>query len=146
MDRLWDRTDRNTDCWMWQGGKDRKGYGLISVNGKMMRAHRLAWELTYGSIPHGLCVCHHCDHPACINPEHLFVGTNLENMQDKVRKGHPNGGIVYGERNGASKLTSLQVEEIRHLHTTGISDRKLAVLFCIGKSQVNRIVNNLNWR
>jgi hypothetical protein len=148
MDRLWNRTDRSGICWIWTGCKDNSGYGLISVGGRMMRTHRLAWELTHGPIPFGLFVCHHCDTRACINPEHLFLGTHKDNMQDKVRKGRRNGGgPAYGERNGSAKLTTMQVIEIRQLYNSSdISERELAQRFGIGKSQAHRIVSGVNWK
>ena len=78
-------------CWLWTGGKLKGGYGHISVNAKGFQTHRLSYELFKGPISEGMCVCHSCDKPACINPDHLWVGTHQENMIDKVikrRDGH----------------------------------------------------------
>lgn len=74
-------------CYIWLGGKDRSGYGFLSVRGKKTKAHRLAWELAYGVIPQGLCICHHCDVPLCIRHDHLFIGTHGDNMLDLAKKG-----------------------------------------------------------
>ena len=77
----------SSGCWLWQACKDRDGYGQLQVAGRSIGAHRVSWELTNGPIPEGLYVCHHCDITNCVNPDHLFIGTNTDNMRDKVNKG-----------------------------------------------------------
>jgi hypothetical protein len=74
-------------CHEWQGALTYNGYGRIGVNGKVQRAHRVAYELAHGPIPEGIVVCHRCDNPRCCNPDHLFLGTTQENVDDKVQKG-----------------------------------------------------------
>jgi len=145
MNRLWNRTDRTSGCWEWIGGKTSEGYGSIRINGKMIRTHRLAWELTYGTIPDGLFVCHHCDNRLCINPEHLFLGTHKDNMQDMVRKDRGNGGLLYGERNGNAKLTKAQVDEIRSLKGKA-TQTEIAKKYSICQAQVHNILFNQNWK
>lgn len=96
-------------CWLWVGAYFcQTGYGKIYI-GRLILAHRASWELYRGRIPDGMCVCHKCDTPSCVNPAHLFIGTHADNMHDMVRKGLSNRG----EKNGASKLTVIQVCEIR---------------------------------
>jgi hypothetical protein len=73
-------------CWLWLLRWDRDGYGKVAPSWPAERAHRAMWIMAYGSIPEGMCVCHHCDVPACVNPEHLFLGTNKDNQQDSSRK------------------------------------------------------------
>jgi hypothetical protein len=149
-DTLKERTIMTEDCWLWSGAKDGGGYGMISIGGRMFKTHRLVWEIANGTIPKGLQVCHSCDNPSCCNPDHLFLGTHRDNMQDKVRKGRPNGGggweKIRGEGNGSAKLTQSQIDEMRILHSQGISERKLATKFGISKSQAHRIIARQSWK
>lgn len=86
--------DDNTGCWNWLLGKDDSGYGLLRINNKNVRAHRLFWEEMVGPIPPGLCVLHKCDNPPCVNPAHLFLGTKGDNNTDRHRKGRTKGWVV----------------------------------------------------
>lgn len=136
--------DPHTGCWLWQRHCNNKGYAKLTVNGRGVYAHRLAYELTHGAIPDGLNVLHNCpggDNPACINPDHLFLGTQQDNMQDCSRKGRsrtPNVAF-FGERNPAAKLTDGQVDEIRSLLEQGRTQREIAAHFGISQSNVSQI-------
>jgi len=109
-DRFWTKVDKTGECWEWRG-KKRKGrglsYGLIcrgGVNGYFLYAHRVAWELTYGTIPAGMVVRHTCDNPACVRPEHLRLGTQLDNIEDaKQRKRVPSGDAHWTRRRMAER-------------------------------------------
>ena len=100
-------------CWIWQGGKNKKGYGRFFRNGKSIQAHHAAWELHHGPVPPGLWVLHKCDVPSCVNPAHLFVGTPSDNCQDCIAKGRWRKSVIRGERIGTSKLTPEKVMAIR---------------------------------
>lgn len=87
VDAFWSRVDTSGDCLVWTGAKTPKGYGVLTLNGRRWYAHRLSYTLTNGPIPDGLFVCHRCDHPPCVRPDHLFLGTMQENFADMRRKG-----------------------------------------------------------
>ncbi len=91
--RFWKKIrkpDFANGCWEWLGYLDPKGYGTFGVNNKVFKAHRYSYLIHFGPIPEKLCVCHHCDNPQCCNPDHLFLGTHNDNMQDMIKKGRSN--------------------------------------------------------
>ncbi len=110
-DRFWRFVDADgpDGCWEWTGGRLPKGYGNIWDGEKLSRAHRVSYELFRGAIPQGMQVLHSCDNPPCTNPGHLFLGTNADNLADRVAKGRS----ASGERHGNAKLTTAQVLAIR---------------------------------
>jgi predicted XRE-type DNA-binding protein len=146
QERFWSKVDQSggkDGCWDWMASHLPQGYGVLGVNGKSLRSNRVAWELTYGDIPAGLCVCHHCDNPACCNPKHLFLGTMGDNMKDKIRKGRQ----TKGEELPQSKLTLDQVQRIRHLYSEGhLSQREIAGIYGVVQGNVSMIVHNKIWR
>lgn len=89
-DRFWEKVDRTGEHWLWTGLINFKGYGLVGYKGKQIKAHRYAWMITYGLIPNRLHVLHRCDIRLCCKPECLFLGTNLDNIEDRIRKGRGN--------------------------------------------------------
>ncbi len=125
-DRFWAKVIKRgpDECWDWTGCTDKHGYGYLNVgNRRTERAYRISYELHRGPIPFGLSVCHRCDHPNCVNPAHLFVGTQQDNMGDMIAKGRnspPPRNDVRGEKHGQATFTDREVialrEEFAHKH------------------------------
>lgn len=146
-----DRSGGPDACWLWTSVVSRDGYGRIWSEGRMPGAHRVAWELFRGPIPkgggqHRTCVLHRCDVPICVNPGHLFLGTDADNVADMTAKGRGVAPGVRGERNGASKLTEAQVAEIRRRRASGELGRTIATDFGISPQQVSNLANGKSWQ
>jgi hypothetical protein len=139
-------TDDPNACWIWRGFKDKDGYGKhrIREHGSTPEpAHRISWFLTNGNIPNNLLVCHTCDNPACVNPSHLFLGTQLDNRRDCANKGR----AASGENNAASKLTIAQVYDIRERYAQGgVSHRQLAQEYNVRHSTIGAIIRRKLWK
>jgi len=129
--RFFEKVKKTSGCWLWVGTKNKKGYGGMRLHGKMEKAHRVSWLIFWGAIPKGKHVLHHCDNPGCVNPTHLFLGTNADNMRDKTKKGRQ-----------AKKLTDEEVKEIRHMHKRGVAQKVIAKTYNCVPSNISYIVNN----
>jgi hypothetical protein len=131
-------------CWEYDGAQTGFGYGSITWDGKKLMAHRAAYEFYCGPIPEGMSVLHRCDNPRCCNPDHLFIGTQKDNIDDMVAKGR---GNHKGERNSCAKLTSSAVHEIRRLLALGnMYEWEIAERFGVARSTVNNIKRGTKWR
>lgn len=130
-----------TGCWNWTAGKHPKGYGHIRSGGKIKAAHRVSYEIHCGTIEDGLHVCHRCDNPACINPDHLFLGSNVDNMADKIAKGRQSR--LHGADNGKAKLTDTAVRAIRA--AKGIPSSELANKYGVNRSQIWLVRTGKRW-
>jgi hypothetical protein len=149
--RFWSHVTKSDGCWLWNLKTNSSGYGRIVSNGQILLAHRCAWELSYGPIPKGLFVCHRCDanypigdksYRSCVRPDHLFLGTNKENIQDASKKGR----MARGERSFPSKLSDTQVIEIRTRYAAGERVQSIADTFSIDTGSVSRIASQEYWR
>jgi hypothetical protein len=137
----------NTGCWLWSGGITGPGYGCIGIAGRVVRTHRLSWELHCGPIPDGLFVCHHCDTPPCLNPAHLFLGDAFANMQDMGRKGRKRGGGGGpGHPSGiAQPWHKLTPEQVVHIKTRELGVRAFARLYGVSPGHISAIQHG-RWR
>lgn len=160
-ERFWSKVDKSGECWMWTGGKDRKGYGKFSMGSQfkadgsrrnsMVSAHRFSYELVHGPIPahdsfHGLCVLHSCDNPGCVKPDHLSLGTNKDNVHDMDRKGRRISKNARGEAHHGAILNELQVREIVAAHRErGISQAQLSKDYGVSTSTINHIFTGRLW-
>jgi len=135
--------DRN-ECWEWTACCKKYGYGWFSFNRNSELAHRISWMIHYGDIPEGRYICHHCDNPCCVNPDHLFIGDHASNMYDKARKGRCSR--LNGESNGNSKLTNYSVRKIRELLNKGMKGYKIAPIFNVSDVTIYMIKNGHAWQ
>lgn len=140
-ERFWEKVAKGEGCWEWQGRRTKPGYGRFwpqGLKGPAVQAHRIAWELVNGPIPAGLYVCHSCDNPPCVRPDHLWLGTNRENQLDAVAKGRGNAG----ERNNKARISTADAEAIRaSTEATGA----LAIRYGISPGHVWRIRRGERW-
>lgn len=143
--RFWALVLKGAQCWLWQGTKNPNGYGHMRVQGHFRSAHRLAWEYSNGPIPPGLFVCHTCDTPLCMKPDHLFLGTHQDNMKDMARKGR-GGGDHTGSHNGRARLTEESVIRIREQASNGVPHNELADLYRVTEHHIDNIVAGRAWR
>ena len=141
-------TVTSTGCWEWNGGRliHRGGYGQVKYAGEVMKAHRLAYETWVGPLDPGHFVCHTCDNPPCINPDHLFAGTPADNNWDKVRKGRARGGSMPGELHPSHVLTEAAVVEIRRRLQAGEKGAHVAREYGVTPAAISRIKKRQTWR
>ena len=148
-ERLWAKVTKTETCWLWTGAKHEFGYGVLGagVRGTGLRkAHRVAWESVNGPVPDGLYVLHKCDVPACVNPDHLFVGTlkdNHDDMRSKHRGSNP--PPQRGSANVNAKLTEELVRAIRMLYANGVMQKDIAVTIGVTRDTVSRAVTGKGW-
>lgn len=142
---FWSKVEKTEGCWLWRGGLNDKGYGIFIVERRGVRAHRFAFEAATGTNPGDLLVCHTCDNPRCVNPAHLFLGTNQENLQDMSRKGRARPHVAPGEKNRQARLTSEQVAEIRAALHEGEKPSALARRYGVTDSTVSKIKKGATW-
>lgn len=159
--RFWEKVNKTDSCWLWTGSKRNKGYGAFVYvrDGQVIhgRAHRYSYEIHKGPIPEGMLVLHNCpsgDNPACVNPDHLWLGNDLDNVHDMMKKGrrvkggtHKPGKYEYGVGHHNARLTEEIVKTIREKYATGeTSFNKLAQEYGLAIAHVYRIVRRKVWK
>lgn len=144
--RFWGKVEKTATCWLWKGAVQQKGYGLTSWEGRHnLVVHRLVWMMTNGYIPDGLEVAHKCDVRNCVNPDHLFLATHQENIDDMVAKGRQ----VHGEKNLHAKLNAEAVRVIRAEYRCKgrtSNSRELAARYGVGQGAITAVIAGLTWR
>ena len=130
---------KSGDCWLWQGSKTKDGYGVLTIGRKQYRAHRISYSEFTGDIPENIMVCHECDIPLCINPEHLFLGTAKENTQDMIKKGRK--VIVSGFGHPHRRLSNDDYIEIKKMRKAGSLLKEIASIYKIAFQTVSNICN-----
>ena len=134
--RFWEKVEvaEPDECWLWLGSCDTNGYGHFRINNKLRQAHRYSYQLHFGDIPKGMCICHCCDVRSCVNPNHLFFGTYKDNMVDCIKKGRYSVGHSFA-------LTIEQEEIIKELYATGeYKMKELAESYNIDRNTIARII------
>jgi len=149
MQRFWDKVNKTEICWEWKGHVGTKGYGgfgmQINRKTRCFAAHRISWELHYGKIPEGLWVLHKCDNRKCVRPDHLWLGTVVENQADMKSKGRSRNGCRPGEGSQHHKLTNEKVLQIRQKFADGIDKKSLAKEFDVTITSIRYIVTRKQW-
>lgn len=150
VDKFWSKVDRSGECWVWTGGRNSDGYGNchMPIDGRLksQKAHRAAWRLTRGDIPQGMSVLHRCDNPPCVNPDHLFLGTQADNMRDCREKGrysHKSGRV--GSHHQNARLKESDIPNIRALRAKGETFKSIAFQYGVSDSTIHNIFNGHTW-
>ncbi len=143
--RFWSKVKKTETCWLWTGRLCGRGYPIFDVyvkRSRHVRGHRFAWALSNGSSAGNLFVCHHCDNPACVRPDHLFLGTNDDNQADSVGKGRH----VHGIRVKNHRLSNEKVVEIRRLAALGWKKSEIAKVYGVQRTTIRDAVNGRSWQ
>ncbi len=138
LDRFWDKVNKTDGCWLWTASRrGRMGYGTIRWSGRQQLTHRISWKIHNGEIPDEMNVLHTCNNPICVNPDHLYIGTQVDNMIDMVRSKRSNHNAV---------LLPRQVMEIRRLYAEGLLNQyELADNYGVTQGMISKIINRRSW-
>lgn len=143
IDKFLKKIIKTDGCWLWGGTISNHGVGMFKLDGKYRQAYRIAYELFIGEIPEGMNVCHKCDNPGCVNPDHFFIGTTQDNVADRVAKGRS----AIAEKNWNTKLTREQVLMIRNSDFSSHGSKsKLARELGVSQTALNYVLTGKNWR
>ncbi len=144
------RTVAVDGCLLWTGVCSREGYGRMTIDGQRLLVHRVMWELAYGPIPDGMLVCHKCDTPRCVNPEHMFLGNHADNSADMAAKGRHFSRVspekvARGERSGQTHLTAENIRDIRGRRKGGATMYALGREYGVSRQAIRAIVLRKVW-
>ena len=145
---FWAKVKKTKSCWIWTGKITAYGYGVVRrrwITHNEIKAHRYAWILSYGEIPQGLFVLHRCDVRNCVNPKHLFIGTQRDNAKDMWNKGRAKPTPSLGSKHGNAKLMEVQVVQIRKARRAGETLVALSRQFKVTAGNIGHIVNGRAW-
>lgn len=144
-DRFWNKVKKGPEpssCHLWNGAKDSSGYGIVTIDGKNHAAHRLSYEWANGrKIPKGYVLLHNCDTANCVNDKHLSLGTQDENVKDRVSKNRS----ARGKNNGRARLSDKNIKKIKKLRAKGWTEKAIAMLFGVGRSTISNILHGRTW-
>jgi len=145
--RFWRFVDKSGDCWLWTRSCNKRGYGQFKAPDKIKLAHRVSWEISNGPIPEGHGVLHHCDNPPCVRPDHLFLGTDKDNVRDAIEKGRfvylP---VKFGEQHPGAKLTEEVVLQMRSLREIGWTYQAIADRYGLIKETAMCAIKRKTWK
>lgn len=144
IDRFWRKVKKTKDCWLWIANKSNRNYGMFAINNKKVSAHRYSYKYHYGSIPNGLYICHKCDNPPCVNPKHLYAGTQSDNLKDAANKNRRVYTSRQGSKNNLSKLKEIDVLKIRSL-SKNKTYKEIANMFNVDPTNIGYIIRRRTW-
>ena len=139
VDRFFKKVTKTNSCWIWNGRKSPDGYGKFRIKRRENGSHRISWQISNGKIPKGKYICHHCDNPPCVNPDHLFLGTNQDNVNDMKAKGRS----PRGEQRPNSILSNAKIREIRSIQ--GMKHSEIASIYGVSATTIGLIIRRLKW-
>ena len=141
-----DTTSSPIGCWIWNASTRSNGYGKFRVKGMYWGAHRFSFFMFIGPVPHDLFVCHSCDNKSCVNPDHLWLGSNKDNLDDAVRKGLHGKNLKRGETQHASIFTDADVLIMRRLANKNFTHGQIADLFDVERRCVSKVISRTTWK
>ena len=153
-ERFWPKVEKTEGCWLWRASRNRAGYGYFGdwSHRRTRAAHRVSWELAHGPIPPGLLVCHTCDNPPCVRPDHLFLGTHTDNLHDSMAKGRKYGPahtarLPRGTQHYKARFTDEDIRAIRDAYgRPGVTFERLARQYGVTGTTIHYIIKRHTWK
>jgi hypothetical protein len=145
LGNFWKKVQRTDGCWLWTASTCSSGYGTFGAGERTYAAHRLSYQMHFGEIPKGRVVMHTCDVPACVNPAHLRIGSQAENVRDSASKGRHQNPVLFGEQHPGSKLSWADVVAMREAYSEGISIYRLAKQYQVAWATAKEAVTGVTW-